>query len=529
MRSLLRGGNNQIQFGYDFSSLENRIQGHYVYKYEGGPELAETLLAEKPNDLHKLPHYTEYLTKDGWLTIDQISLDTEVAQYNPDTGVIEFVNPLGIIKSDQVETMYKFSQKSSLFQMEVSDKHRVLLLDRDNGNRTTLAKDVDLSQELYIPLAGNTISEGIEELTDDHLRLLIATQADGYLNTDCSAITFSFVKERKVERLKTILDSLGASYKVSTHSRKNRDEITIRISASDLTVLVRSYLERKSLSPRLLACSPNQIRVMVDEIKYWDGTVPSHGSVTLDTTCKKTVDVLAAMVAMIGGRALIREYDKNVRGSLMHIYRLIVSVRKPEIDVRKLSLEVNTYKVACGCLQVPSTYLVVKQHNNIFITGNCYSEDTEILTTEGWKTFGDLTLEDKVLQYDPTNNVSSYVTPGEIVWQPYDGDMVHFEDENTDQLLTPNHRVLYVDHDVFKVGRADELLDSEGLGYLGLSDLYTLPKGSLEPYSGYVGCVSVPSGFVTVRRNGKVFVSGNTINAKKLGIERDQAKALTYA
>ena len=160
---------------------------------------------------------------------------------------------------------------------------------------------------------------------------------------------------------------------------------------------------------------------------------------------------------------------------------------------------------------------------------HCYSEDTEILTTEGWKTFDDLTLEDKVLQYDPTNDVSSYVTPGEIVWQPYDGDMVHFEDENTDQLLTPNHRVLYVDHDVFKVGRADELLDSEGLGYLGLSDLYTLPKGRLEPYSGYVGCVSVPSGFVTVRRNGRVFVSGNTINAKKLGIERDQAKALTYA
>ena len=34
--------------------VENRIQGHYVYKYEGGPELAEPLLAEKPLDLHSI-------------------------------------------------------------------------------------------------------------------------------------------------------------------------------------------------------------------------------------------------------------------------------------------------------------------------------------------------------------------------------------------------------------------------------------------------------------------------------------------
>lgn len=54
LRSLFGSGPNGLQFGYDFSSLENRIQGSYVYKYEGGPELADTLIAEKPNDLHTL-------------------------------------------------------------------------------------------------------------------------------------------------------------------------------------------------------------------------------------------------------------------------------------------------------------------------------------------------------------------------------------------------------------------------------------------------------------------------------------------
>lgn len=54
MRSLFGCGEGYIQKGFDYSSLENRVQGGYVRKYEGGEELAEMLLAEKPNDLHSI-------------------------------------------------------------------------------------------------------------------------------------------------------------------------------------------------------------------------------------------------------------------------------------------------------------------------------------------------------------------------------------------------------------------------------------------------------------------------------------------
>lgn len=54
MRSLFGSGKDGLQFGYDFASLEARIQGHYCWKYTGGQELAVTLLAEKPNDIHTL-------------------------------------------------------------------------------------------------------------------------------------------------------------------------------------------------------------------------------------------------------------------------------------------------------------------------------------------------------------------------------------------------------------------------------------------------------------------------------------------
>lgn len=54
MRSLFGSGPNGFQFGYDFASLEARIQGHYCWKYTDGQSLAATLLAEKPLDIHTI-------------------------------------------------------------------------------------------------------------------------------------------------------------------------------------------------------------------------------------------------------------------------------------------------------------------------------------------------------------------------------------------------------------------------------------------------------------------------------------------
>ena len=46
--------NGFIQMGYDFDSLEAKIEAHYVFKYEGGPEYGVSLTAEKPNDCHSV-------------------------------------------------------------------------------------------------------------------------------------------------------------------------------------------------------------------------------------------------------------------------------------------------------------------------------------------------------------------------------------------------------------------------------------------------------------------------------------------
>ena len=54
MRRLFGCGEGFVQLGFDYASLENRVQGHYVFPYEGGEELAKSLVAEKPYDSHTL-------------------------------------------------------------------------------------------------------------------------------------------------------------------------------------------------------------------------------------------------------------------------------------------------------------------------------------------------------------------------------------------------------------------------------------------------------------------------------------------
>ena len=54
MRNLFGSGKGLWQLGYDFASLEARIMGHYVIPYKDGANLANALVAEKPNDIHSI-------------------------------------------------------------------------------------------------------------------------------------------------------------------------------------------------------------------------------------------------------------------------------------------------------------------------------------------------------------------------------------------------------------------------------------------------------------------------------------------
>jgi len=70
---------------------------------------------------------------------------------------------------------------------------------------------------------------------------------------------------------------------------------------------------------------------------------------------------------------------------------------------------------------------------------NCYSNDTEILTINGWKLFKNLLKTDKVATLE--NDELKFVLPSEYITTDYKGKMLHQKTKFINLLVTPNHRL----------------------------------------------------------------------------------------
>ena len=72
--------------------------------------------------------------------------------------------------------------------------------------------------------------------------------------------------------------------------------------------------------------------------------------------------------------------------------------------------------------------------------GYCYSEDTEILTDEGWKYFKNLNGNEKVASLKNGKELI-FEKPIKYIKKDYNGKMLHFKSREIDLLVDPEHRM----------------------------------------------------------------------------------------
>jgi hypothetical protein len=72
----------------------------------------------------------------------------------------------------------------------------------------------------------------------------------------------------------------------------------------------------------------------------------------------------------------------------------------------------------------------------------CLSDDTEILTSEGWVRYDRAKEGQHALAFDTATGALAWQAIQHVHRYPYAGEMVRLRSEHTDQLLTPNHRVV---------------------------------------------------------------------------------------
>lgn len=95
--------------------------------------------------------------------------------------------------------------------------------------------------------------------------------------------------------------------------------------------------------------------------------------------------------------------------------------------------------------------------------GACYSNDTEVLTEDGWRLFKDITENDKIATLNLQQDTLEYQTPSKLIRYHYSGKMFHQGGKSIDLLVTPDHRMLVMKSTCSNENKPFEIIKASNL------------------------------------------------------------------
>lgn len=118
------------------------------------------------------------------------------------------------------------------------------------------------------------------------------------------------------------------------------------------------------------------------------------------------------------------------------------------------SFNISHLKHLSSSYDVRGTSIIVSCWKDLMLYDKlreCFDKDTEILTRDGFKKYQDVIeivngqavpkKEIEVACYNPDNQEMEFYEPISAVLKPYNGDMLHFNGQKMDVMVTPNHRM----------------------------------------------------------------------------------------
>ena len=316
-----------------------------------------------------LPGYTEVMTPDGWIRIDKYKAGTRILQWSSKTGEARFVVPNDYIVADCPSMLHIVSGR---VDMTLTHNHRVPLYNWAGKFVVKQAARVAAHPSKHIvPTTWVPASSGID-MTDDQLRLWVAIAADGSYPKAGHKCEIQVHKARKVERITALLNALNIPFKHSVNERPDRSATAHRF-----------YFQRpshpKHFDWRLALCSQHQARVITDELRYWDGDYAEGKGESFSSSVRQDADIAQYLFHAAGRVARLVEKtipaDKvGVWNTPWRVYPVQDGSAKGNVMIRCDDCHTDVVKPEdgkCYCFSVESTFFIVRQNDNIFITGNC--------------------------------------------------------------------------------------------------------------------------------------------------------------
>lgn len=159
----------------------------------------------------------------------------------------------------------------------------------------------------------------------------------------------------------------------------------------------------------------------------------------------------------------------------------------------------------------------------------CLTDDVEVLTEEGWRLGTSLQQGDQVAAWNAETGAVALEPVQATTRAPWDGDLVRFVNDDTDQLLTPNHRVYYRQRlrkmengvrrawyeDSFTVAEASDIPRWGGIK-LPVAGCHNGPGIGGEKYAALLGWVWTEGGFDKAPSTGVRIYQSESANPERV-------------
>lgn len=372
---------------------------------EFATELKDDILNRQPNaiGLAKVvfrpdcyDEQTKILTDKGWKYFKDLTPTCKVAQVLDD-GSYEFVQPLKIVDQPYTGTMIKYSDTHGKIDLLVTPNHRMVL---EQKNIRTNQWNERIVEAEKLGTVGKKGSDKQRLIRSAHAknkgrslapieRLKIAFQADGsYVTKSNTAIRFSFAKDRKKDRLRSILQDCNLEYEVYDLS-DGKVEFNIKVGNNSIYRKDFHWVDTSDL------CS-NWCREFVEELSYWDASRRSDERFKFDTTNAEVVPALELICLSAGYGVLVSERSDGRSEKFNNVFTLHI-MKDKYIGGQARHKEEEEYSGRVYCVQVPTGRVLVKRGRGTVVCGNS-GDPVKILT--GWKV-----LTDEVIN---NSNVDSF-------------------------------------------------------------------------------------------------------------------------
>lgn len=290
---------------------------------------------------------TELLTPNGWKKLSDITFDDRVATVQIDDLGIEFDEIQNIIPVKTQDTY-------EIRDFEATSDHRIMYYSSNGRQYIGQYKDIyDKYASTFLPNAGYIRNTSGLDLTLPEVEFLVAVQADGHYMIDNGKVTgieFHLTKERKINRIKSILNALNYPYKICLQSNNTTK---IRIYGKEYYDWCERYLDQKRFTWKWLNMSKEQAKYFLDVVLLYDGCVANNSYSSSEEENLNIVQAIAALNGIGTKLGEKRVYFKSNKRSLGD------AVKK------------RNARQKVSCVTVKSGFILIRQHGRTTITGNC--------------------------------------------------------------------------------------------------------------------------------------------------------------